>query len=164
MTHKTDVVARIMSIRNGMMVDADAEALIRDALDARQSSPETASVRDAFEAWATSDNRAIQPLQFEERTDDNNHYYESDHDNNAFIGWKAAGHAPTPDQLQMHADLRRLAIKEQHRLDGGRRILAGYGCRVCQGEWGEHAPEFHARTCTAAPAASPDTSTDRNGK
>lgn len=40
MTHETDaIVARIMSIRNGMMVDADAEALIRDALDARQTSP-----------------------------------------------------------------------------------------------------------------------------
>jgi hypothetical protein len=97
MTHETDtIVTRIMSIRNGMTLDADAEALIRDALDARQTSPETASVRDAFEAWATSDNRAIQPLQFEERTDANNHYYESGHDNNAFIGWKAAGHAPSP--------------------------------------------------------------------
>jgi hypothetical protein len=46
--------------------------------------------REAFEAWAASDSRAIQPLEFEERTDDNDHYYESDHDNSAFAGWKAA--------------------------------------------------------------------------
>lgn len=65
------------------------------------SSPVTVSTRDAFEAWAASDNRAIQPLEFEERADDNNHYYESDYDNNAFIGWKAsAGLAPTSQQWQ----------------------------------------------------------------
>jgi hypothetical protein len=82
---KVDCLAR------GEVIDLEGAA------DLHQStSPVTASARDAFEAWATSDNRAIQPLQFEERTDYNNHYYESDHDNNAFIGWKAAGLAQTP--------------------------------------------------------------------
>lgn len=38
---KAEIVSRIMSIRNGMTSNADAEALIRDALDARQTSPVT---------------------------------------------------------------------------------------------------------------------------
>lgn len=63
---------------------------------------EAKTLREAFEVWAASDNRVIQPLEFEERTDDNNHYYESDYDNNAFIGWKAARSpdaAATPSEL-----------------------------------------------------------------
>jgi hypothetical protein len=114
MSQTDSIVARIMRIRNGMILDADAEALIRReivALDAPRTSPVTASARDAFEAWATSDNRAIQPLQFEERTDYNNHYYESDHDNNAFIGWKAAGLAQSTQESgdPEIKELRRLA-------------------------------------------------------
>jgi hypothetical protein len=45
MSQTDSIVARIMSIRNGMILDADAEALIRDALDARQTSPVTETAR-----------------------------------------------------------------------------------------------------------------------
>jgi hypothetical protein len=144
MTHETDVVARIMTIRNGMIVDADAEALIRDALDARQTSPVSASTRDAFEAWAKSDNRAIQPLEFEDRADDNNHYYESDYDNNAFIGWKAAGLAPTP---------------------AGEPTAYLHRCRdaECEPELSFEPAKNPQWTSEPLYAASPDTSTDRQG-
>jgi hypothetical protein len=89
---KVDCLAR------GEVIDLEGAADLPQS-----SSPVTASARDAFEAWATSDSRAIQPLQFEERTDYNNHYYESDHDNNAFIGWKAAGLAQTPAEPEIAA-------------------------------------------------------------
>jgi hypothetical protein len=48
------------------------------------------SERDHFEVWAASDHRCIQPNELEERSDENNHYYDHDTDNAAFIGWKAA--------------------------------------------------------------------------
>jgi hypothetical protein len=46
--------------------------------------------RDQFEAWAAKDRRDLAALEFEERTPDNNHYYEDDSTNNAYIGWCAA--------------------------------------------------------------------------
>ena len=52
--------------------------------------------RDRFELWAETDNRSIAPLEFEERTDDNNCFYVDECDNNAFIGWKAALASRTP--------------------------------------------------------------------
>lgn len=45
----------------------------------RETGGEVASdVRDAFEEWATQDHRRLDPLEFEERTPGNNHYYEVD--------------------------------------------------------------------------------------
>lgn len=45
--------------------------------------------RDAFEIWAELDHRRLDPLEFEERTPDNNHYYADDTTNHAYIGWCA---------------------------------------------------------------------------
>jgi len=61
-----------------------------------------------------------------------------------------AGVAPTPAALQMHSDLRRLAIAQRHVMaHGGATVHVGYACKVCRGEWDRDAQEFHAATCTA---------------
>ncbi len=56
---------------------------------------ESTTVRDAFEEWAARDSRRLEPNEFEERTPGNNHYYEVDSTNEAYIGWCAAL-APSP--------------------------------------------------------------------
>lgn len=54
--------------------------------------------------------------------------------------------------VQMHTDLRRLAIAQHQRpAYGGAFVNNGKSCRVCKGEWADDAPEFHAKTCTAQP-------------
>lgn len=53
--------------------------------------------RDQFEDWAENDHRDLNPLEFEERTPDNNHYYETDSTNDAYIGWCAALEASRVD-------------------------------------------------------------------
>lgn len=50
--------------------------------------------RDQFEIWAERDNRRLDPLEFEERTPGNNHYYADDSTNHAYVGWCAATPAP----------------------------------------------------------------------
>lgn len=45
--------------------------------------------RAAFEDWAMADNRRLEANEFEDRTPGNNHYYECDSTNQAYIGWCA---------------------------------------------------------------------------
>lgn len=56
---------------------------------ARDAPQAQADERDAFEEWALKDFRELTPLEFEERTPGNNQYYESDANNEAYIGWTA---------------------------------------------------------------------------
>jgi len=55
MTNTDAIVARIMRIRNGMTVDADAEAIIRREIDALcgRISPETETLRRVFDRIST---------------------------------------------------------------------------------------------------------------
>lgn len=57
------------------------------------------AVRDAFEEWAQADNRRLEPNECEadDRTLSNNHYYEDDTTNHAYIGWCAAWNRRPPD-------------------------------------------------------------------
>jgi hypothetical protein len=50
------------------------------------------TVRDAFEEWAHADHRRLEPNEYEadDRTPGNNHYYDADTTNQAYIGWCAA--------------------------------------------------------------------------
>lgn len=50
------------------------------------------TVRDAFEEWAHADHRRLEPNEYEadDRTPGNNHYYDDDTTNQAYIGWCAA--------------------------------------------------------------------------
>lgn len=48
------------------------------------------SERDEFEAWAERDNRRLEANMFEDREPGNNHYYEDDTTNHAYVGWCAA--------------------------------------------------------------------------
>ena len=58
-------------------------------------------VRNAFEEWAQADNRRLEPNECEvdDRTPGNNHYYEDDTTNQAYIGWCAAWNHRPPDPV-----------------------------------------------------------------
>lgn len=57
------------------------------------------TVRDAFEEWAHADHRRLEPNEYEadDRTPGNNHYYDDDTTNQAYIGWCAAWNRRSTD-------------------------------------------------------------------
>lgn len=79
-------------------------------------------------------------------------FYDKSHRENGLAPLSPLSKAkPETEVAQMHADLRRLAITQRHRLaEGFTTVHVGWTCKVCKGDWDKDAPEFHADTCTAA--------------